>query len=195
MRSPAIIDHHNDQTPQSTMNTLRRIPRQSPQCLRQFTSSSQSQRPQGVHTAYLDALDPTKQAEAQPPTPNPNSSGSDLTRLLGEIPRGVPRPDATRQRFSAPTGRSSESSHTRAMEELARVGGERGVLNQMPRKWKEGDIYAPHDLSIGEAKKWKKIVRRPEKDCFDMLGKNPLLFYKVRLSWGRTCVIVPLANI
>lgn len=50
----------------------------------------------------------------------------------------------------------------------------------MPRKWKEGDVYAPHDLSVGEAKKWRKIVRRPEKDCFDMLGKNPLLFYKVR---------------
>lgn len=158
------------------MITLSRIPRQTPQCLRQFTTSSPSQRPIGVHNAFLDAMDPTKQAEAPPPSAN-----SDLKRLLAGTRQATARPDETRQRFSAPTRRSSsESSHSLAMEELARVGGERGVLNQMPRKWKEGDIYAPHDLSVGEAKKWRKIVRRPEKDCFDMLGKNPLLFYKVR---------------
>lgn len=65
------------------------------------------------------------------------------------------------------------------MKELQDKGGERSVLQQMPRRWREGDVYAPHDLTIGEAKKWKKIVRRPEKDVFDMLGKNPLAFYKV----------------
>ncbi|TID22157.1 hypothetical protein E2P81_ATG11266 [Venturia nashicola] len=161
------------------MNTLMRIPRQTPQCLRQFTSSARTQQSQGVHTGFLDALDPTKQAEAQPPTPNPDKPGSDMSRLLQGTRQDIAKPDVARQRFSAPTGRSSSgSSHVKAMEELARVGGERGVLRQMPRKWKEGDIYAPHDLSIGEAKKWKKILRRPEKDCFDMLGKNPLLFYK-----------------
>lgn len=161
------------------MNTLRRIPRQTPQCLRQFATSSQPQRPAGLHSAFLDSMDPTKQAEAQPPGPSTTSPNSDLQRLLEGTRQGIAKPDATRQRFSAPTGRPSEASHTRAMEELAKAGGERAVLNQMPRKWKEGDIYAPHDLTIGEAKKWKQIVRRPEKDCFDMLGKNPMLFYKV----------------
>ncbi|KAE9969196.1 hypothetical protein BLS_005455 [Venturia inaequalis] len=160
------------------MNTLRRISRQTPQCLRRFTTSSRPQRAAGVHDAFLDEMDPTKQAQAQPPAPNTDSLASDLTRLLGGTRQNTAGPNATRQRFSAPTGRPSAASHELALQELARVGGERGVLNQTPRKWKEGDVYAPHDLSIGEAKKWKKIVRRPEKDCFDMLGKNPMLFYK-----------------
>jgi hypothetical protein len=64
------------------------------------------------------------------------------------------------------------------MKELQNTGDQRAILRQMPRRWREGEVYAPHDLTIGEAKKWKKIVMRPEKDVFDMLGKNPLAFYK-----------------
>jgi len=55
---------------------------------------------------------------------------------------------------------------------------------QIYRKWRPGDVYAPHDLSGAEQKKWKYGRRRPTEDAFDVLGINPLLEYKVKT--GRT---------
>ena len=46
------------------------------------------------------------------------------------------------------------------------------------RKWKDGDIYSPHDLSPEEMKKWRKPQQATE-DAFDILGINPLHEYKV----------------
>ncbi|KAF2416524.1 ribosomal protein S18 [Tothia fuscella] len=52
------------------------------------------------------------------------------------------------------------------------------IKRQMPRRWRSGDVYAPHDLGSVEASKWKTIQRRPEKDVFDMLGTHPIKHYK-----------------
>ncbi|KAH7060403.1 ribosomal protein S18 [Macrophomina phaseolina] len=49
---------------------------------------------------------------------------------------------------------------------------------QAPRRWQFGDVYAPHDLTGVEAKKWKKSRRTPELDAFDTLGLDPLKEYK-----------------
>lgn len=48
--------------------------------------------------------------------------------------------------------------------------------------WKEGDIYAPHDLSSAEANKRQRPLL-PNKDIFDVLGINPLHEYKVNRSF------------
>lgn len=55
---------------------------------------------------------------------------------------------------------------------------------QMTRRWKAGDVYAPHDLSGAEMSKWKQIQQkgRPKKDVLDILRINPLDHYKVRQS-------------
>ncbi|RJE25938.1 hypothetical protein PHISCL_01707 [Aspergillus sclerotialis] len=45
------------------------------------------------------------------------------------------------------------------------------------REWKAGDIYAPHDLSPTEMKKWKRRFS-PSTDAFDALNINPLDLYK-----------------
>jgi small subunit ribosomal protein S18 len=50
---------------------------------------------------------------------------------------------------------------------------------QIFRKWQPGDVYAPHDLSGVEQKKWKFGRKRPQEDAFDILGVNPVLEYKV----------------
>ena len=50
----------------------------------------------------------------------------------------------------------------------------------MYRKWNTGDVYAPHDLSGVEQKKWKLARRTPSSDAFDTLGINPIAEYKVR---------------
>jgi hypothetical protein len=46
------------------------------------------------------------------------------------------------------------------------------------RDWQVGDVYAPHDLSAAEARKWR-IRHSPTTDAFDALNINPLGLYKV----------------
>lgn len=70
------------------------------------------------------------------------------------------------------------------------VAGLRAELEtQAPRRWQYGDVYAPHDLTGVEAKKWRNSRRTPRLDAFDTLGLNPLKEYKVdntrRLVHGR----------
>lgn len=53
------------------------------------------------------------------------------------------------------------------------------LSKQITRRWRAGDIYAPHDLSEVEMAKWKK--RGPPKfDVFDVLNFNPMEHYRVR---------------
>ncbi|KAF2653419.1 ribosomal protein S18 [Lophiostoma macrostomum CBS 122681] len=49
---------------------------------------------------------------------------------------------------------------------------------QMYRKWNAGDVYAPHDLTGAEQKKWKSGKKTPQTDAFDVLGINPITEYK-----------------
>ena len=77
--------------------------------------------------------------------------------------------------------RNKVSAYERTRDRLADVAKARRTLDlerQIYRKWKAGDVYAPHDLSPVEQTKWQK--RRPrETDAFDQLGINPLHEYKV----------------
>lgn len=49
---------------------------------------------------------------------------------------------------------------------------------QLKRDWKVGDVYAPHDLSGAEMRKWA-TKKKPDKDVFDILAIDPLSLYKV----------------
>lgn len=49
----------------------------------------------------------------------------------------------------------------------------------LTRRWKAGDVYAPHDLSAAEMQNWRR-VKKPTTDVFDALALNPLEEYKVR---------------
>ena len=51
---------------------------------------------------------------------------------------------------------------------------------QVTRRWRVGDVYAPHDLSGAEAAKWKKLRRKGKTqiDVLDQLGINPKQHYK-----------------
>ena len=55
----------------------------------------------------------------------------------------------------------------------------------MTRRWQVGDVYAPHDLSPAETRKWAR-KNAPSSDPFDKLNINPLSLYKVGgIKWGR----------
>jgi len=53
------------------------------------------------------------------------------------------------------------------------------------RDWKPGDVYAPHDLSAAEARKWR-AKKAPTTDAFDVLSLNPLDLYKVSTDFLST---------
>lgn len=57
------------------------------------------------------------------------------------------------------------------------------LARQAPRVWREGDAYAPHDLSPSEMKKWQKM-KASTRDVFDLVGINPLDHYKVCCSYA-----------
>ncbi|KAL5337856.1 ribosomal protein S18 [Aspergillus crustosus] len=53
----------------------------------------------------------------------------------------------------------------------------RAISRFQTREWRTGDVYAPHDLSPAEMKKWQKR-NHPTSDIFDARGINPLHLYK-----------------
>lgn len=71
-------------------------------------------------------------------------------------------------------------AHRASLSDAAWDGRARDLERKMPRtlKWKVGDVYAPHDLSAVEARKWSRR-KSSERDVFDVLGINPLEEYKV----------------
>ena len=65
--------------------------------------------------------------------------------------------------------------------ELRNKGNTDDFARQMPRRWRPGDVYAPHDLSPAEMGKWRRSRAR-ERDLVDMLGLKPLDMYRVSLK-------------
>lgn len=55
------------------------------------------------------------------------------------------------------------------------------MTKQIGRRWKTGDVYAPHDLSDVEMQKWKRRGK-PGMDVCDVLEIDPKTEYRVRLS-------------
>jgi hypothetical protein len=112
-------------------------------------------------------------------SPNTSSSRYDLLRSYGA---SIPRNSAERR---ADIQRGLRESEERKDWE-----------QQMTRKFKEGDVYAPHDLSAAEARKWKAKknpvvaalnVKGKKADAFDLLKLNPLKEYKVCFASSQTC--------
>lgn len=66
------------------------------------------------------------------------------------------------------------------LAQIQETSDRQDLERQMTRKWKIGDVYAPHDLSGVEMSKWKQIQQkgRPKRDVFDILRLNPLEHYK-----------------
>ena len=63
-------------------------------------------------------------------------------------------------------------------ETLQKINMAMDLTKQITRRWKTGDIYAPHDLSDVEMRKWKSRSR-PVYDVFDVLDFNPVDHYRV----------------
>jgi len=66
------------------------------------------------------------------------------------------------------------------LKDMTRGYTRRELEQQQTRRWRPGDVYAPHDLSGVEMAKWKRVRRQPKAraDVLDQLGMNPLQHYK-----------------
>nr|OQO28118.1 hypothetical protein B0A51_05658 [Rachicladosporium sp. CCFEE 5018] len=66
------------------------------------------------------------------------------------------------------------------LAQLARNLARKDYELQQFRRWRVGDVYAPHDLSGVEAAKWKRVKHkgRPRHDVLDSLAIDPRAEYK-----------------
>ena len=85
---------------------------------------------------------------------------------------------ALMQESTARKAAATSEALTSLQSDFTRVDLER----QQPRRFKPGEIYAPHDLSATEAAKFKRLRRPGSKannwDIVDQLGVKPMDFYK-----------------
>lgn len=87
------------------------------------------------------------------------------------------QPTSDRNRNPTLRPRRRVPNRQRFIEDQRAQGESKALERFITREWKAGDIYAPHDLSAAEMKKWKRS-RGPSRDIFDAVNVNPLDLYK-----------------
>jgi len=101
------------------------------------------------------------------PTPGNTRANAAVLRLIAQA-----NEKAERARAVARSGTQLSTVQEMEKHKLAA-----DLSRQISRRWKAGDVYAPHDLSAVEMAKWKSRGR-PERDVFDVLALDPLEEYK-----------------
>lgn len=103
--------------------------------------------------------------------------------LFGDLTKPTTRQNSLRSPSEAMIERLGQrnSARMRAGEnataklEITRL---REMEKTLRRQWKGGEVYAPHDLSPSEARKWATRTT-PIKDIFDELAIDPMKEWKV----------------
>lgn len=150
------------------------------ECRRSLASSAQRHQQQSATVSFMGSLlDGQRQnnarAQRQPiRTPAPQQvTGTPASKSQGSY-------EIARSTVLSATSTAREQKRAQELADLNRAFTRQDLERQVTRKWKAGDVYAPHDLSGIEAAKWKKIRRKPKSkfDVLDQLGINPLDHYK-----------------
>ena len=90
-----------------------------------------------------------------------------------------------RARQEARSSRPGLTAGSSTAEDMEKHKLSADLSRQITRRWKAGDVYAPHDLSAVEMRKWKNRGR-PVMDVFDVLDFDPIANYRVSVilfSW------------
>lgn len=85
-----------------------------------------------------------------------------------------------RQNQNLLAGRRPGQPSLTTIQEIENAKKASDLSKQITRRWKAGDVYAPHDLSAVEMEKWR-ARDAPKHDIFDVLDFKPLDNYRVRL--------------
>ncbi|TAQ86328.1 hypothetical protein B7494_g5346 [Chlorociboria aeruginascens] len=133
-------------------------------------------------SSLISSLIPPQTSRSPIPKSNPNP-----LRSASPIKFPLPRTHAPTSAGTAGINRLISMANTRQQpdggasrsttEEAARNNLEKGLSRQISRRWRPGDVYAPHDLSAVEMAKWKKR-EYPKWDVFDALDLDPMVEYK-----------------
>ncbi|MCJ1406063.1 hypothetical protein MMC19_000128 [Ptychographa xylographoides] len=114
-------------------------------------------------------------------SPTPSSTSSEATPKKRSIYNTLAAYTKSESRNRATTASSSSSSSSFSPLQpsisqattLAEANHSRDIERLQARRWRLGDVYAPHDLSPKEMKKWRDRGK-PDKDVFDMLNLHPM---------------------
>jgi small subunit ribosomal protein S18 len=131
------------------------------------TPSQSAPSPQRAIPQFSNPVVPTEFKKLQSLHPG---SAQTSERVMNLLNRAAER----RKRLEA------EGPSTTA-DEVQKYARAADLSKQITRRWKAGDIYAPHDLSGVEMAKWKKRGK-PNHDVFDVLDINPMDHYRVCAS-------------
>ncbi|KAI1344820.1 ribosomal protein S18 [Xylariaceae sp. FL0016] len=101
-------------------------------------------------------------SSSQPASHDATSGARDIFDSMSKRPRG---------------GAGGPESRGRLEDQLQSNSRNTDYTRQLPRKWKVGDVYAPHDLSPQEMAKFRRNTRR-QMDLVDMLGLHPADMYR-----------------
>ncbi|KAK4498594.1 hypothetical protein PRZ48_011253 [Zasmidium cellare] len=114
--------------------------------------------------------------------PPPKPQAATATLLATPTPSSPSPWAAMAASVTEATQKSRTEQNRAALADLRRAYTRKDLEMQLHRRWKAGDVYAPHDLSGAEAAKWKKTSKKPRpsgkhRDVLDQLGVNPLHYY------------------
>ncbi|KAI6791582.1 hypothetical protein KC332_g14689 [Hortaea werneckii] len=171
------------------------------QCRRTFASSAPTGQQQSATAAFHEVLEqgqktaqnasrpaPQRTATAEPARTKPAHPSTAAAPPSPEAPAAATRANPTAFDIAERTIQESGAARRRAQAEEAlrnslRTLDRKDCETMMTRRWRVGDVYAPHDLTGVEMAKWKKLRRKPrprsgDVDVMDQLNMNPLDHYK-----------------
>nr|POE47957.1 30s ribosomal protein s18 [Quercus suber] len=156
------------------------------QCRRTITSSAKMlQRQQQNSTGAMadEELLASSQKEDAPAI----GARSQQSRTTIPPPPSAPSPSSPFNYASVIEQAASRPrpANATAATDFNREFSRRDLEQQQSRRWRLGDVYAPHDLSGVEMSKWKKLQRRApassgkiKTDVLDQMGIDPRKEYK-----------------
>jgi hypothetical protein len=112
---------------------------------------------------------PLSPTQRRTPAPGNETANSRILSLID-------RTTSSRYRGSRP--RTPQASNKKSAEDPALHKQALDLTKQISRRWRTGDVYAPHDLSSTEMRKWK-LRGKPTVDVLDVLQLDPLVEYRV----------------
>ena len=120
---------------------------------------------------------PRSRDRTAPLPTNPTSNAAPTPGLRTSI-------DIARDTIRESTAARRQREEAQRLADMQRTYNRKDLEGQVTRRWKLGDVYAPHDLSGAEMAKWKKVRRRGKQkvDVVDQLGINPIDHYKVCMA-------------
>jgi hypothetical protein len=143
----------------------------------------------------LKMLDASLKGEEIPSRPSPrarpattvsrpsptSSSGSTFTGIRDTL-NTMQRRDAARISEAPAEAAGGNDMFGGLLSGMKKEEARSAMEQQANRKWQTGDVYSTHDLGPREGQRWSEMKRKPQRDVFEMLGQNPMKFYKVHLN-------------